>query len=107
MVSPPDNARESAHLIQADRHVARCKRQIARQREIIDLLELAGYDIQLAISMLLALATSLRALEQHRELIMDRLRPNVGCASFDQLVGAALGQGGSAGRNQRAVSERR
>ena len=76
MLSPPDNAREGAHLIQADRHVATCKRQIARQREIIGLLKLAGYDIQLAISMLHALEASLRALEQHRELIMDRLRPN-------------------------------
>jgi hypothetical protein len=76
MVSPPDNAREGAHLIQADRHVARCKRQIRRQCEIIELLKLAGNDIQLAVSMLHALVASLRAFEQHRELIMDRLRPD-------------------------------
>jgi hypothetical protein len=73
MTSPPNNAREGAHLIQADRHIARCKRQIARQREIIELLKLAGNDAELAVSMLHALETSLRAFERHRELILDRL----------------------------------
>ena len=73
MTSPPNNAREGAHLIQADRHIARCKRQIARQREIVELLKLAGNDAELALSMRHALETSLRAFERHRELILDRL----------------------------------
>jgi hypothetical protein len=73
MTSPPNNAREGAHLIQAERHIARCKRQIARQREIIELLKLAGNDAELAVSMLHALQTSIRAFERHRELILDRL----------------------------------
>jgi hypothetical protein len=46
--------------MQADRHVARCTRQIARQCEIVELLKLAGNDIQLAVSMLHALVASLR-----------------------------------------------
>jgi hypothetical protein len=75
MISPPDNGREGAHLIQADRHIARCKSHIARQREIIELLKLAGKDTELAVSMLHALETSLSAFERHRELIMDRLEP--------------------------------
>jgi hypothetical protein len=73
MTSPPNNAREGAHLIQADRHIERCKRQIARQREIIELLKLARNDAELAVSMLHALETSLRAFERHRELILNRL----------------------------------
>jgi hypothetical protein len=73
MISSRDDGREGAHLIQADRHIARCKSQIARQREIIELLKLAGKDPELAIPMLHALETCLRAFEKHREVIMARL----------------------------------
>ena len=71
-LTPADDSREGAHLIQADRHIARCKSQIARQREVIELLKLAGKDPELAISMLHALETCLRAFEKHREVIMGR-----------------------------------
>jgi len=66
-------ADERAHLAQADRHIDEAKTHIDRQREFIEKLRKGGHDTELAESMLHALETSLRALEHHRDLILDRL----------------------------------
>jgi hypothetical protein len=54
-------ADERAHLAQADRHIEEAKARIARQRELIEKLRQGGHE------------TALRALQHHRELILDRL----------------------------------
>ena len=66
-------ADERAHLVQADRHIQEAKAHIARQLELIKKLRKDGHDTDLAESMLDALETTLRALERHRDLILDRL----------------------------------
>jgi hypothetical protein len=69
-----DEVREREHLAQADRHIAEAKTHIAHQKEMIAELERGGHGIGLAVSMLHALEHSLRAFEQHRELILDQLK---------------------------------
>ena len=69
-----DETREREHLAQADRHIAEAKRHIARQKEVIAELERDGHGTDSAVSMLHALEHSLHALEQHRELILIRLK---------------------------------
>jgi hypothetical protein len=66
--------REREHLTQAERFIAECKNRIARQREVIATAFQTGQATEIPVSMLRALETSLRALETHRQLILDRLK---------------------------------
>jgi hypothetical protein len=61
------------HLAQADRLIADCTNHIALQREIIMTEYEQGIPTDVAASMLRALEQSLRALERHREYIVERL----------------------------------
>ena len=65
---------EREHLAQADRHIAEAKQHIARQKEVIAELERGGHETILAVSMLNALEHSLHAFEQHREVILTRVK---------------------------------
>jgi hypothetical protein len=38
------------HLAQAERHIAEGERHIAQQRELVDRLERAGYDLTTAVA---------------------------------------------------------
>ena len=67
-------AREREHLAQADRHIAEAKEHIVRQKKRIAKLERGGHEAHLAVLMLDALKHSLCAFEQHREVILMRLR---------------------------------
>jgi hypothetical protein len=62
------------HLAQADRLIADCMNRISRQREIIKTEYEQGLPTEIAESMLRALEESLRALEKHRQFIVDRLK---------------------------------
>jgi len=68
------DARERKHLAQADRHIAEAKEHIVRQKKRITKLERGRREAHLAVSMLDALEHSLCAFEQHREVILMRLR---------------------------------
>jgi hypothetical protein len=61
-------------LAQADRLIADCTDRIARQREVITTRDEQGLPTDIAESMLRALEESLRALEKHRQYILDRLK---------------------------------
>jgi len=61
------------HLAQADRLIADCMNHIALQREIITTEYEQDLATDAAESMLRALEESLRALERHRQYIVDRL----------------------------------
>jgi hypothetical protein len=63
------------HLAQVDRHIAECKTHIAQQHEIIQELIQNGQDTELTVSMLHVLRASLRGLEYHRDLVIERLNP--------------------------------
>ena len=65
---------EREHLIQADRHIADCKAHIARQRQIIQRGKKEAHDVQWAEELLGCFEASLRTLEGHRQLILERLR---------------------------------
>jgi hypothetical protein len=62
---------EPKHLAQADRHIAKCKAQVARQQKIIRWMILRGRSTLWARDLLGALETSLRALERHRERVVS------------------------------------
>ena len=62
------------HLAQVDRHIAECKADIARQREIIQDAVEQGQPADLAEGMLRALEESLCAFERHRQVILERLK---------------------------------
>jgi hypothetical protein len=62
------------HLAQADRHIADVKANIARQKERVAELERGGHESVLAVSMLHALEHCLHALEEHRKVVLDRLK---------------------------------
>ena len=62
------------HLAQVDRHIAECKADIARQREIIQHAVEQGQPADLAEGMLRALEESLRAFERHRQVILERIK---------------------------------
>jgi hypothetical protein len=66
-----DQLRE--HLAQANRHIAELKRHIARERQEIEKAIQKGRDTHISESMLSAMEESLRAVEQHRRLILDQL----------------------------------
>jgi hypothetical protein len=60
------------HLDQADRLIADCLNRIARQREVIATEYEAGLATHVAESMLRELEESLRALEKHRQFVVDQ-----------------------------------
>jgi hypothetical protein len=55
---------ERKHLAEADRHIAKCKAQLARQQKIIRQMTLRGQSTLWPRDMLGALETSLRAFER-------------------------------------------
>jgi hypothetical protein len=61
-------------LAQADQYIAECKARIARQREIIASEDPRGRSIEVAASMLRALEACLRALEKHRQVVLNLLK---------------------------------
>jgi len=67
-------AQEQEHLAQAYRHIAELKGHILRQRVMLKHVLDTGQPSELAESMLHALEGSLRAFENHRQLIFERLR---------------------------------
>jgi hypothetical protein len=71
---PNTRPRRQEDLAQADRCVAAAKKQTGRQREIIEGLAQAGHDTHIAESLLGAMEHSLRAFEQHREVVLKWLK---------------------------------
>jgi len=65
---------ERKHLVQAERHIAEAKEHIARQNQVIADLERDGHETDLAISMLHTLEHCLHTFEQHRAVILSRLK---------------------------------
>jgi hypothetical protein len=65
--------RETEHLAEVERRIAKFKDHIARQREVIKSAIQRGHPTEEAESMLKVLEASLRALDKHRQLILDRL----------------------------------
>jgi hypothetical protein len=65
--------RELRHLAQADRHIAEVNKRIARQRAIVQAAIDKGLRFQEAESLLHAFEAGRRALEKHRQLILDLL----------------------------------
>ena len=65
--------RETEHLAQVERRIAKFKDHIARQREAIKSAIQRAHPTEEAESMLKVLEASLRALDKHRQLIVDRL----------------------------------
>ena len=65
------NPRE--YLAQADWHIDMTRRQVVRQREVVNQLAQAGNETTEANSMLQAMETGLHAYERHRQRIIDRL----------------------------------
>jgi hypothetical protein len=66
------NAQEQLALV--DRHTAETMRHIALQKETITQLNRDDHAADLAETMLDALEQSLRAVERHRALILERLK---------------------------------
>jgi hypothetical protein len=62
--------RHHSALAQAERLISDAKGHIARQRELAAYLKSNGHDRRVAVSMLRALETSVRAFERHRECIL-------------------------------------
>lgn len=62
---------ERKHLAEADRHIAKCKAQVARQQKIIRQMTLRAQSTTWARDMLGAMEASLRAFERHRERILS------------------------------------
>jgi hypothetical protein len=70
----PPRPHRQEDLAQADRHIAIAKKQIGRQKEIIKGLAQGGHETDLALSLLHAMEHSLRAFEQHREVVLKWLK---------------------------------
>src|SRR5262249_41898428 len=69
-----DRDRELSHLKEADRHIAAVNKRIARQRVIVQAaIDKARPSIE-AQSLLQAFEASRRALEKHRQLVLDLLQ---------------------------------
>jgi hypothetical protein len=62
---------ERKHLAEADRHIAKCKAQVARQQKIIRRMTLRAQSTLWARDMLGAMEAGLRAFERHRERILS------------------------------------
>jgi hypothetical protein len=65
--------RELEHLERIEQRIVKFKGHIARQREAIKSAIQQGHPTEEAESMLKVLEASLRALDKHRQLILDRL----------------------------------
>jgi hypothetical protein len=65
--------RDREHLARVELRIAKFKDHIARQREAIKSAIQRGHTTEEAESMLKVLEASLRALDKHRQLILDRL----------------------------------
>jgi hypothetical protein len=65
--------RDQEHLARVDLRIAKFKNHIARQREAIKIAIQRGHPTEEDESMLRVLEASLRALDKHRQLILDRL----------------------------------
>jgi hypothetical protein len=63
--------RELRHLAQADRHIAQVNKRIARQRAIVQAAMDKGQRFQEAESLLHAFEAGRRALEKHRQFILN------------------------------------
>jgi hypothetical protein len=72
MTRPPD--RERKHLDQASRQIAQLKNQISHQLQIIQRLQVKGKRRDDAVAMLSTLEDTLRLVERHRTLILERLQ---------------------------------
>jgi hypothetical protein len=65
---------KKAKEAQAERFIAQCQNRIARQHEIIASAYENDLPTDIPESMVRALEEGLRALEKHRQLILDRMR---------------------------------
>jgi len=66
---------ERAHLAQVDQQIADAKEHIRKQERLIKRLTVRGRNLDEAESFLSILIGTLKALEQHRLLVLDRLYP--------------------------------
>jgi hypothetical protein len=71
---PNTQPRRQEDLAQADRCITAAKKQVRRQKETVEGLANAGRDTHLATSLLGAMEQSLRAFEQHREMVLKWLK---------------------------------
>jgi len=69
---PPD--RERKRLEQANHQIAQLKNQISHQLQIIQRLQVKGKRREDAAAMLSTLEDTLRLVERHRALILERLQ---------------------------------
>ena len=65
---------ERKNLVETDRHIAKCKEYIAKQRELIERAIQRGRSTEVAETTLEGLEASLRAFERQRRLLLDRLK---------------------------------
>jgi hypothetical protein len=61
-------------LVETDRRIAECKAHIAKQRDLIESAIQRGRSTEVAEETLEAIEASLRALERHRQRLLDRLK---------------------------------
>jgi hypothetical protein len=69
-----DLNREREHLAEVDRHIAQCKKHIAKQQAIIQQLALRGQPREGAKEMLAILENSLKSRQRHREMTLEAIR---------------------------------
>ena len=69
-----DVEREREHLTEADRHIAAAKRQVERQKNVVEKLAQNGHNTRIAKSLLDAMERGLEAFEQHREVIVEMIK---------------------------------
>ena len=65
---------EHRHLVQADRHIAKAKELIERQKAIVRERERAGEDVSRSQRLLDTLRESLGEFETHRQMIVEALQ---------------------------------
>jgi hypothetical protein len=68
-----DRAQEQRHLQKADQDIAECRDRIKRQRLLVNRVAALGHDTEIARSILRTLQGTLRVMEDHRRIILDRL----------------------------------
>jgi hypothetical protein len=74
VAQPISRTQELEHLAQADWHIAEVKSHIKRQRLRVEYALKTGQPSELVNSMLDAFEASLRALQKHRELVLNQLQ---------------------------------
>jgi hypothetical protein len=70
-----NKCQERDHLAQSDRHIAEVKQSIKKQFELVDELKRAGRDATKAEELLDTLIQMLRAMLDHRLVILKRITP--------------------------------